>query len=221
MKPVEQHEKFEILVLHFLNSKRLLDALVFGGGTMLRLCFDLNRYSMDMDFYFKKQMDHNQYFEKLTKETGTRYERTDSQNKFNTILIELKHSQYPRRLKIEINKNRIYSTYRRAIAFSPHSTHQVPVDVIPMEQMMTNKIEALHNRKEIRDAFDIEFLIRRGVKFPQSVVDADKTLSIIRKFSRNDFNVKLGSMLPPDVREYYRQNRFSYLESHLSQIIEE
>jgi hypothetical protein len=32
-----QHEVFEIEVLDRLNSAKLLDPLVFGGGTMLRL----------------------------------------------------------------------------------------------------------------------------------------------------------------------------------------
>jgi hypothetical protein len=41
-----QHEIFEIEVLDKMNSIRALDPLVFGGGTMLRLCHELNRYSV-------------------------------------------------------------------------------------------------------------------------------------------------------------------------------
>ena len=39
-----QHEVFEIEVLDKMNSAKLLETLVFGGGTMLRLCHELQRY---------------------------------------------------------------------------------------------------------------------------------------------------------------------------------
>ena len=47
-----QHEVFQIEVLDKMNSAKLLEPLVFGGGTMLRLCHELNRYSVDLDFDF-------------------------------------------------------------------------------------------------------------------------------------------------------------------------
>ena len=47
-----RHEVSEIEVLDKLNSAKLLDPLVFGGDTMLRLCHELNRYSVDLDFWF-------------------------------------------------------------------------------------------------------------------------------------------------------------------------
>ena len=33
--------------------------------------------------------------------------------------------------------------------------------------MVKNKIEAILERKEIRDGFDIEFLLRRGIHLPE------------------------------------------------------
>jgi predicted nucleotidyltransferase component of viral defense system len=55
MDILEKHEVFEIEVLDRLNSAKLLDPLVFGGGTMLRLCHELNRYSVDLDFWFVRK----------------------------------------------------------------------------------------------------------------------------------------------------------------------
>ena len=49
------HEIFEIEVLETLKNSKLLEPLVFGGGTMLRLCFELKRYSADLDFWFVKK----------------------------------------------------------------------------------------------------------------------------------------------------------------------
>ncbi len=215
MRQLEQHEVFEIEVLQFMKSKKFIDSLVFGGGTMLRLCHELNRYSVDLDFYFKKQTDHEKYFNKIGDEFKKKYVVTDNYNKLNTILLEIRHDRFPMRLKIEINKNRTYSTYQKGIAFSPYSTLQVQVDIVTLENMMDSKIQALLSRREIRDAFDIEFLIKRNVSFPDDRAKVEKVIKVIKKFKKNDFNVKLGSLLPDEDREYYRQSRFSYLENHL------
>ena len=54
MDVLKNHEIFEIEVLEKLKNGNFLSPLVFGGGTMLRLCYELNRYSTDLDFWFIK-----------------------------------------------------------------------------------------------------------------------------------------------------------------------
>jgi len=44
MDTFQQHEVFEIEVLDKMHRSRALEPLVFGGGTMLRLCHELPRY---------------------------------------------------------------------------------------------------------------------------------------------------------------------------------
>ncbi len=216
MDQLKQHEIFEIETLQFMKNRRLLDSLVFGGDTMLRLCHGLNRYSVDLDFYLKDQTAHDRFFQKITSEFAGPFVVTDSHNKRNTILQEIKHERYGMKLKIEINKMRRFTAYQTTIAFSPHAAMQVHVDTVPLKDMMNNKIEALLSRKEIRDAFDIEFLLRREVVFPEDRQKASAVLKTIQAFKKNDFYVKLGSLLSPDDRAYYRENRFAYLERYLT-----
>jgi hypothetical protein len=211
----EQHEKFEMHVLNYMNSTRLLTPLVFGGGTMLRLCHELTRYSVDIDFYFSRKINTDTYYHELLKFFSKKYVIKDHQNKFNTLLIEIKHQDYPRKLKVEINKNKVISVFESTIAYSSHTTYQVLVKSIPLKQMMRNKIEALKSRKEIRDAFDIEFLIRRGIKLQLLQGETTELLSIIDAFTRQDFNVKLSSILPLEMRQYYQKNQFNFLKQQL------
>ena len=79
MDTFRQHELFEIDVLDKMRSFKLLDPLVFGGGTMLRLCHQLNRYSADLDFWFAKQTDQDAYFDKFERLFENEYEITDAQ----------------------------------------------------------------------------------------------------------------------------------------------
>ena len=90
METLSRHEIFEIETLDRMKSLKLLDSLVFGGGTMLRLCHELNRYSVDLDFWFVKPLDQDIYFKEMRKHFGKDYEITDAHIKFHTILLELR-----------------------------------------------------------------------------------------------------------------------------------
>ena len=96
MDSFERHERFEMEVLEKLKNSRLLDPLVFGGGTMLRLCYELQRYSADLDFWFVKETDVQAYAEGLKEYLESRYEVTDAQEKHFTLLFEIRSKQYPR-----------------------------------------------------------------------------------------------------------------------------
>ena len=211
------HEQFEIEVLEAMNSAKLLEPLVFGGGTMLRLCHELNRYSTDLDFWFIKKTRQPAFFETLKKMLGKKYEITDAQQKHYTLQVGLRSANYPRRLKIEIRRKLETWDYQPSIAFSRWSNRQVPIIAHTLKQTMENKIRAFLDRGEIRDCYDIEFLIRRGVDVPEGLKHLIPGLQkSIKKLKETDFTVKLGSILEKEYRAYYIQNRFSFLESKLS-----
>ena len=215
-----QHEVFQIEVLDRMNSTKLLEPLVFGGGTMLRLCHELKRYSVDLDFWFIKKTSYDKYFNRLMKALEKNYEITDAENKHYTILFELRSPQYPKRLKIEIRKEFKDCDYQEKIAFSRSSTIQVLLKAHTLEQTLKNKIEAFLNRGEIRDCFDIEFLLRRGTDLPAELSKrCPEIQKKIDRFKDVDFKVKLGSILEKDIRDHYLENKFSFLKEKLNEII--
>lgn len=212
-----RHEVFEIEVLDRLNSTKLLDPLVFGGGSMLRLCHELNRYSVDLDFWFVKKISQDDFFNKARKTFAKDYEITDAQMKHDMILIELRSTSYPKRLKIEIRREWKECDYQQKIAFSRFSTKQVLLKAHTLDQAVKNKIEAFLDRGEIRDCFDIEFMLRRGVEIPP--MDERQSMAFQKKLARlkdRDFKVKLGSILENDIRDYYVANRFGYLKEKIA-----
>jgi hypothetical protein len=216
MDILKQHEIFEMEAIDVLNSARLLDPLVFDGGTMLRLCHELNRYSVDLDFWLINSISQPDYFNKLQKAFEKQYEITDAQIKQYTILVEIRSPSYPRRLQIEIRKNFKDWDYENSIAFSRFATRQVILKILTLGQMMKNKISAFLDRGEIRDCFDIEFLIRRGLAL--SFSDENQKKKFEKKMDRlkdKDFKVKLGAILEPEDRAYYIENRFKFLKEKL------
>jgi predicted nucleotidyltransferase component of viral defense system len=210
-----QHEQFELEVLGNLQSGRFLSDLIFGGGTMLRLCHGLDRYSVDLDFWVVKKMDWAKYYRRMEKYLGQLYTIADSANKHFTILFELKSPQFPRSLKIEIRKTVKNVKTETSIAYSPHASVQVLVKTVALEDMMTSKIEAFLDRREIRDAYDIEFLLKRGISIKADKEILTKLLAGLGKLGKKDFSVKLGSLLDVSERKYYQGNGFRILEANL------
>jgi predicted nucleotidyltransferase component of viral defense system len=217
MNIFEKHEIFEIEVLEKLKNARLLNSLVFGGGTMLRLCHELKRYSVDLDFWRIKDTAETILFDKIKDVLQQDYDITDAQLKHFTILLEIRSGYFPKRLKIEIRKEIRDWDFQEKIAYSKFSTKQVVLKAHTLEQTMKNKIAALLERGEVRDGFDLEFLLRQGIPLPD-LSDADNAKMIVRLdgFKENDFKVKLGSILESDIRTYYIENQFNYLRQKLA-----
>ena len=204
---------FEIEVLDKMNSAKVLEPLVFGGGTMLRLCHELDRYSVDLGFWFIKRISQDTYFERIRKAFEKDYEVTDSQMKHYTLLFELRSTLYPKRLKIEIRRERKDCDFQEKIAFTRFSTKQVLLKAHTMNQTMKNKFDAFLDRGEIRDCFDIEFLLRRGVELPTLTNRQFKEFQKkLLRFKERDFKVKLGSILENEIRNYYVEQRFGFLQ---------
>jgi len=211
MNDLIQQEIFEMEVLAWLKNKGFLRNMIFGGGTMLRLCYGLKRYSVDLDFWAYRVDRIDQFFINLKDSLKVDYDLTDAQNKYYTLLFEIKKAPYPRKLKIEIRKENKESNFQETIAYSPYSNQQVLLKSFTLEQMMKNKIGALLDRKEIRDVFDIEFLTRKGIDISANYVELKKIKEIIKGFEKRDYYVTLGSLLADDIREYYKKDNFTYL----------
>lgn len=216
MQDLAKQEQFELEVLDRLNSAKLLNNLVFSGGTALRLCLGLNRFSVDLDFWIIKEIDVNKLFGDFKKSLSQFYELTDCANKFHTLLFELKSADYPRSLKIEIRKETKKIGTEKAIAYSKYSNTQVFLNIVSGADMMREKINAFLDREEIRDVFDIEFLLKKGVKLDASLDVLNKVLKKINSLTKNDYSQKLGSLLEEEQRKYYIEENFKILKTAIA-----
>ncbi len=221
MQDLIKQERFEIEVLDRLRSGRFLDALIFTGGTMLRLCWGLNRFSVDLDFWLAKEIDDKDYFQRLKGFLSRYYTLKDAENKFHTMIFEIRSKEYPRSLKVEIRKKVGRFKTEMAIAYSRYAETQVLVRCLSLKEVMRSKIEAFLDRREIRDLFDIEFLVKRGVEIEAAPDEIKRLMDGISSLKKSDYSVKLGSILEPDQRRYYTKENFKVLISKLKEEIEE
>ncbi len=215
MQDLIKQEQFEIEVLDRLNSGKFLHHLIFGGGTMLRLCHGLDRFSIDLDFWLSKEKTPGDLPGVLRDYLARDYTVRDATEKFYIILLELKSHRYPRSLKIEIRKDAKSFHTEQAIAYSSHSTLQVMVKTVSLPDMMASKVNAFLERKEIRDVYDLEFLVKRGIPLNLSPQQRNNMLQQIESLSKRDYSVKLGMLLEEEQRFYYRHENFKILKEEL------
>lgn len=211
MQNLIKQEQFELEVLDRMNSAKALKNLIFGGGTMLRLCYGLNRFSVDLDFWAAGKIDTRALFKDIESLLASAYTITNAADKFNTLLFEVRSKNYPRLLKIEIRKEEKKVSIERSIAFSRHSNTQVLLSTVSLKDMMAAKTEALLARKEIRDAFDMEFLVKKGAAITASPETRERIKTVVASFSKKDYTSKLGSLLEEGDRKYYSSENFKIL----------
>jgi predicted nucleotidyltransferase component of viral defense system len=204
-------------ILDRLHSARLLSVLIFYGGTMLRLCHGLDRFSVDLDFRLQKPTSGTSVLARLRSCLEPWYRITDAAEKFYTLVVELRSTAYPRALKIEIRKEGTPVHTEKAIAYSPHSTRQVLVTAATLPDMMALKTRALIERKEIRDAYDIEFLLKRGIALVDDGPSLQEALETIASFPLRHYSAKLGPLLEPAKRAYYREHNFRILKAAVAE----
>ena len=213
MRDLIEQERFEMEALERLNSGRFLRSLIFGGGTMLRLCHGLDRFSVDLDFWLLAGQEAKTLFSDLQSYLSKHYALKDAADKFYTIVFELRSPVFPRSLKIEIRKEVKKIQTEQSIAFSTSSTRQVLLRTVSLRDMMSSKIAAFLDRGEIRDAFDMEFLVKKGVHPDASPEISAEILRRLEALTPRDYTVKLGSLLPAELRTYYRQRNFTILKA--------
>ena len=215
MQQLRDHERFEIELIKWLSDHGLLTTITFGGGTCLRLCFGLTRYSVDLDFFCVRLIP-NDWFASLKSDLSKSYILVDAQEKYYSYFFEMKSPAYPRHLKLEIRKHEFCkpdSETELNVAFSPFSTMQVRLTTFTLAQMARNKLEAMLDRKEIRDAYDLEFLYKKGAFKVKdlTVNESKKVLRVLKSFTPRQYKVTLGHLLEKEEREYYVANGFKIL----------
>ncbi len=148
MQDLIKHKQFEIEVLDKLKSGKFLENMIFTGGTMLRPCYELNRFSVDLHFWLYKAIDTEKYFKNIKEYLSDFYTIRDSEDKFYTMLFEIKGKDYPRMLKIKIRKKVERLKTDMSIAYSKFSNTQLLVRTLSLEEVMKSKIEAFLKKKK-------------------------------------------------------------------------
>ena len=192
---IEKDYLQHIFLLNFY--RKIKDELVFYGGTALQKTYGLNRFSEDLDFTFKSNIDTESVLNSVKTNMKifgceTLKKKKKEEDLGTNYLLKIKgplldgtersHSyiglDIGKREKVElpININTITPIYEDLPPYT------APVMAIP--EIMAEKIRAIFTRDKARDIYDLWFLIQKKNRVPVSLINSKL------KFYNNFFNQK-------------------------------
>ncbi|RJT39438.1 nucleotidyl transferase AbiEii/AbiGii toxin family protein [Rahnella woolbedingensis] len=199
MRPVVEKELLHYDVLFCLDKAGLLDGLVFQGGTSLRLCYNSNRFSEDLDFAGGKTFCSAQLMAMkscIEEYIGARYgfairvkapeelRLLPDYDQINVdrwqITIETSPQQSNiarQRIKIEIANIEAYTRNTLPLGRNyfvlPDGYNETLIYVETLEEVMADKLVAFpatQTHIRYRDMWDLVWLYQQGARINRSLL---------------------------------------------------
>ncbi len=178
-------EKDYLIDLVLLSvSRNTKDELVFKGGTCLSKFYKLDRFSEDIDFTLRKELDINALLMRILADLqsfGIYAEIKESKTVLSSVMaiIRTKGPLYngsPRsfsNIGIDIN-------LQSGISMEPELAKyasiypEVPrfsILIMHKEEILAEKVRAILSREKARDIYDLWFLLNEGARFDLNLVN--------------------------------------------------
>lgn len=160
---------FQNIIL-FILSQSYGNGLIFKGGTAMKKCYGLDRFSEDLDFTCSHKVDLQKLFDGL-KRFRLAFESSEKEYPNGLkVVLRLKGPLYIG-VKTSLCKFIIDFSYRESVLVKPkiktigRFMEEVPsFDVFVMDEgeILSEKVRAIMTRGKARDVYDLCFLLKRG-----------------------------------------------------------
>jgi len=208
--------------------------LGFKGGTMLYFFYNLNRFSVDLDFDLlagkeveNRKITEDKVLKKLKKIIMSYGKIEDIYNKNYTLFALVNYGNGERNLKIEISKRVAYPN-----KYEFKNLYGTDVRCMVMEDAFAHKLLATTGRRTFvnRDFYDLYFFWKNGYDFNEDIIkkitgkNRQEYLSHLRKYVEKNLNRQnvlqgLGELLSESekdwVKENLKQELLSYIDFNL------
>ena len=165
---INKHKNIFIRILKNIYTDNSLGPLLgFKGGTAVYLFYNLNRFSVDLDFDLLEQEKEDYVFEKIEKIISAYGHIKTKRKKHYTLFFELSYANEDHNIKVEINRRNFGSHYEVKSYFG------IPMKVMVQEDMFAHKIVAMYERLERtnRDIFDVWFFLQNNWPINKELVE--------------------------------------------------
>ncbi|MFA6073874.1 MAG: nucleotidyl transferase AbiEii/AbiGii toxin family protein [Candidatus Woesearchaeota archaeon] len=175
--------------------------LGFKGGTASLMYYDLDRFSVDLDFDLLNENKEDYIFEKVKNIVSKFGKLKESYKKRFNLFFLVSYEESLQNIKIEINRRNFDSKYEIKTYLG------VSMLIMKKEDMFAHKLMAMYERmgKTSRDIYDVNFFLknrfpvneeiiekRSGLKFKQFIKEL---ISKLEKFDNKNILIGLGELL--------------------------
>lgn len=200
-----KHQNILVKILKDIYGDATISPILgFKGGTAAVLFYELDRFSVDLDFDLLDSEKEDFVFERV-KSILEKYGKLKEarKKKFNLfyILSYDKKDINAQNVKVEINRREFGSKYDIKSFFG------ISMQVMIREDMIAHKLCAMYERisKTNRDIFDVHFFLSHDWPVNKKIVEErmlmsykeflEKTTEIMEKFNDTDILNGMGELL--------------------------
>ena len=194
-----EKDYFQNIIL-FILSKEYGKEIVFKGGTALSKCFGLNRFSEDLDFDCEKEIEFKKLNESLKR---FKIDFKISEKKYKSsvhwiikikgpLYIGIKNSICKILLDISLREKVILKPEIKNIGRFMEELPSFDILVMKEEEIFAEKIRTIMTRNKARDVYDLDFLIKRNIKFNKKLVN-EKLKYYGKKWNKKEFVKELNN----------------------------
>ncbi|MCK5320303.1 nucleotidyl transferase AbiEii/AbiGii toxin family protein [Candidatus Parcubacteria bacterium] len=208
------HRKIMFEILRNIYSSDLGFILGFKGGTMLYFFYNLERFSIDLDFDLLDAAKENIVLKKIEKILKPYGKISDIYNKNYTLFALLNYKDGERNLKIEISKRTVYQN-----KYEFKNLYGTDIKCMTIEDSFAHKLLAATGRRTAvnRDFFDLYFFWKNGYEFNQEIIkkatkkSIKEYLKFLRAYVEKNLNQKnvlqgLGELVSVDQKNWIKKN---------------
>jgi len=213
------HKNIQLQILKEIYTDTTIAPLLgFKGGTAALMFYDLNRYSVDLDFDFLAPSEvegldeskEKEVFEKILKIAKGYGEIRESRIKRFNLIIILSYNPKAQNIKIEVNRRKFGSRYELKTLLG------ISMLVMVREDMFANKLMAMYERvgKTSRDVFDVYFFAKNNWSINKEIVEkragmlykeaVEKCIGLLEKMNNRNILDGLGEFLTESQKDWAR-----------------
>jgi len=210
---IATHKTILFQILKDINSDTTISPyLGFKGGTAALMFYELDRFSVDLDFDLLDESKEDYIFERVIKIAEKYGTIKETHKKRFSLFCMISYDDGSRNIKIEINKRTFGSRYEIK------SYLGVSMQVMVLEDMFAHKLMAMYERigETSRDIYDVWFFLhtrspvnkkivenRSGLPFHELV---NQCIDQLEKTDNRRILQGLGELLTPKQKDWVREN---------------
>jgi predicted nucleotidyltransferase component of viral defense system len=209
-----KHKNILIKILKDIYADSTVGPLLgFKGGTAAFLFYDLNRFSVDLDFDLLEESREDYIFEQIQKILSNYGAVKEARKKrFNLLFLLSYDEKEPgsQNIKVEINRRNFGSKYEVKAYLG------ISMKVMVREDMLANKFCAMYERigKTNRDIFDVYFFLHNNWPVNKEIIESrtkmpykdflQKNIDALKKVTDRNILSGMGELLDEKQKDWVK-----------------
>lgn len=205
--PTHKTILFQILKDIYSDTK-MAPFLGFKGGTAALLFYNLDRFSIDLDFDLLDKSKEDQIFYQIMKIVQKYGVLKESYQKRFNLFYLLSYENKAHNIKIEINRRQFGSKYEIKTYLGVSMLVMIP------EDMFAHKLVAMTERiaKTSRDIYDVWFFLNKHFPINKEIVEkrtrkpfnqvVKNCISLLKEMDNNSILSGIGELLTPNQKDW-------------------